>query len=278
MMIMNFSIEREHVKLKLQLIVKKQTKIIQNDERIRIDICLFRAITLRGKGGEYVEQFIRRILVYTLGLWVLAFGVAISVNSNLGVSPVNSLPYVVSLITGKELGTCVIMIFLIYIAVQIVILRKEFQWFNLAQILCSTVFGYFVDLSKWILGDFALPTYAGRMVMLAVSIVLVSIGIFLYLSVDLLNMPMEGMTKAMTRKIFKKMQFHQVKVLTDCTVVGLGIVLSFVFMGEVQGIREGTVLSALLVGKVMKQLQKWWLPGIERFCYGSQQGVTQVNE
>lgn len=216
-----------------------------------------------------MERFIRRILVYTMGLWVLAFGVAISVNSNLGVSPVNSLPYVVSLISGKDLGNCVIVIFLIYILIQIVILRKDFQWFNLAQILCSTVFGYFVDLSKWILGDFALPTYAGRLVMLAVSIILVSIGIFLYLSVDLLNMPMEGMTKAMSKKIFKKMQFHEVKVLTDCTVVAIGIILSFVFLGELQGIGVGTVLSAILVGKVMKRLQKWWLPAIEGFCYGN---------
>ena len=225
-----------------------------------------------------MEQLIRRIIVYTLGLWVLAFGVAISVNSKLGVSPVNSLPYVVSLISGKELGTCVVIIFLIYILAQIVILRKEFKWFNLAQIICSTVFGYFVDLSKWILGDFALPTYAGRLVMLAVSIVLVSIGVFLYLSVDLLNMPMEGLTKAMSQKIFKKKPFHEVKVLTDCTVVGLGIILSFAFLGELQGIREGTVLSALLVGKVMKQLQKWWLPAIERFCYGVKNGVSQFSE
>ncbi|MDR2939740.1 MAG: DUF6198 family protein [Clostridiales bacterium] len=219
-----------------------------------------------------MNKFVRRIFVYTLGLWVLAFGVAVSVNSNLGVSPVNSLPYVISLISGEELGYCVIVVFLVYILAQAIILRKEFQWFSLFQILCSTAFGYFVDLSKWVLGDFALPTYAGRLVMLAVSIVLVSIGVFLYLSVNLMNMPMEGLTKAMSQKIFKKMQFHEVKIVTDCAVVGLGIILSLVFLGELQGIREGTVLSALLVGKVMKRLQKWWLPGIEKFCYSPNEG------
>lgn len=212
-----------------------------------------------------ISSYLKRILVYLLGLFVLAFGVAISVNSNLGVSPVNSLPYVVSLFTGKDLGTCVIVVFTIYIALQIVILRGDFQWFNLLQILCSTAFGYFVDLSKWILGDFALETYGGRLLMLAVSILLVAIGIFLYLSVNLLNMPMEGLTQAMSKKIFKKLPFHEVKVMTDCTVVVIGIILSFVFMGELKGIREGTVLSALLVGKVMKVLQKYSYPLINKY-------------
>ena len=42
----------------------------------------------------------------------------------------------------------------------------------------------------------------------------------------------------------------------DCIVVLIGIILSFVFLGKIDGIREGTVLSAIFVGLIMKQLQK----------------------
>ena len=57
-------------------------------------------------------KFVKRIVIYLAGLFFVALGVAFSVNSNLGVSPVNSLPYVVSRILGKDLGTCVTVIFM----------------------------------------------------------------------------------------------------------------------------------------------------------------------
>lgn len=210
-----------------------------------------------------VGSFFKRVLIYGLGLLCLAFGVAFSVNSNLGVSPVNSFPYIVSLVLNMEMGNCVIMVFSFYILVQVVLLRKEFSWMNLTQIVFSTLFGYFVDLAKWVLGDFAIPTYAGQLVMLAISILLVALGVCLYMNVRLVNMPMEGMTHAINRKIFPDRSFHDVKVIMDCAVVMAGCVLSFVSLSRIEGIREGTVLCALLVGKVMKPMQKVLVPAIE---------------
>ena len=49
---------------------------------------------------------VKKALIYVTGLLFMAFGVAFSVNSSLGVSPVNSLPYVISRITGLDLGNC----------------------------------------------------------------------------------------------------------------------------------------------------------------------------
>lgn len=212
------------------------------------------------------SKWIARVIIYMIGLLILAFGVAFSVNSNLGVSPVNSLPYVISLIVEKKLGTCVTVVFISYILLQILILRKDFQWFNLAQILCSTLFGKFVDFAKMVVGDFAIPTYAGRLTMLAISIVLIAIGISMYMGVKLINMPMEGLTAAIASKL-PKAKFHNVKVVVDCVAVGTGIVLSFVFLGGLFGIREGTVISAMAIGKVIPYVNKVTLPIIQKFCF-----------
>ena len=144
-------------------------------------------------------KFVKRIVIYLAGLFFVALGVAFSVNSNLGVSPVNSLPYVVSRILGKDLGTCVTVIFIGYILIQILLLRKAFRPLDLAQILCSFAFGYFVDLTETLLGSFCLPGYPGRLVMLAISIFLVAFGICLYLDTDLIVMPMEGLEQIQFR-------------------------------------------------------------------------------
>ena len=49
------------------------------------------------------------------------------------------------------------------------------------------------------------------------------------------------------------------------TLVAIACVLSFVFTGRLQGVREGTVAAALLVGLIAKQLgkmlSKWKLEG-----------------
>ena len=130
------------------------------------------------------RQFLLRVGIYVVGLFFMALGVALSVNANLGISPVNSLPYVVSVISGIDQGTCVIIIFCLYILAQILLLRREFRLIDLTQILFSTIFGYLVNFAKWLVGDFALPTYAGQLLMMAVSIVVVALGVALYVEAN----------------------------------------------------------------------------------------------
>lgn len=211
-----------------------------------------------------------KVAVYAVGLLFMAFGVAFSVNSGLGVSPVNSLPYVVSLVLGVDMGSCVIGVFSFYVLVQILIYRRDFKWINLTQIVFSTLFGYFVDFAKAVVGDFALPTYPGQLIMLAVSMVLVALGVCLYMDAGLVNMPMEGMTNAIAERIVKK-PFHDVKVAVDCLAVAAAILLSFVGLGGLEGIREGTLLCALLVGKMMKPMQKVLAPLVDRICSAPQE-------
>ncbi len=212
-------------------------------------------------------RFVIRGLVYCFGLLLLAFGVAISVNSDLGVSPVNSLPYVISKIVNVQLGTCVTAVFCSYILMQVLILRREFQPVNLLQILFSTLFGYFVDFAKWAIGDFALPGYVCRLGMLAVSIVFIALGILLYMEAELVPMPMEGLTAAVARKLGKP--FPSMKTIVDCIVVGTGIVLCVVFLGRLDGIREGTVITAIVTGKIIAMLRKPLSPLLQKLCFGA---------
>lgn len=216
---------------------------------------------------EKYIKIIMRIVVYIIGLFVLALGVVFSINSGLGVSPVNSLPYVISKITGRDLGVIVIIVFSFFILVQIVILRKEFKWINLTQLIFSTIFGYFTDFAKMLIGDFTIPTYFGKLLMLAISIFLVALGVSLYMEAKLVNMPMEGMVAAINQKILTNHSFADVKVIMDTSVVILGTLLSLIFLGRLEGIREGTIICALVVGKVMKPIQKKIVPIIEKLCF-----------
>ena len=206
-----------------------------------------------------------RLGIYTLGLLILAFGIALAVNCKLGVSPVSSLPYVVSLIFNVSLGTCTTIVYATYVLLQMVLLRK-FQPALLLQLVFSTIFGWFVDGAKYVLGDFCLPTYFGQLAMLAASIVLIGFSLVLYIDVKLAPMPAEGLVGCLADKLGRP--FSQMKTAFDCTSVLVAAVLSLVFLGGLVGIREGTVLTALLVGKVMGVLRKFAGPVIRKVCFG----------
>ncbi len=186
-----------------------------------------------------------------MGLFFLSLGVVFAIKSNLGVSPVNSLPYMLSLITKIELGIVTIGVFGIYILLQIFIMIKDgFQIKNFLQILFTTVFGYFVSFSLEILYFIPIQkTYIYQLIFLGISILLVALGISLVIIPDLVPAAPEGLMIVICKKT--KIEFSKVKTIFDSSTVFITICLSLIFFGEVVGIREGTIISALIIGKIV---------------------------
>ena len=199
---------------------------------------------------SFTKKFmLQRIMAYIFGLFVAAFGVALAINSALGVSPVTSLPYVISLITGIYLGRVVTAVLVVYIIMQIIILRRDYKPINLLQLVFSFIFGYFVDLAMFLLGGFRIPTYFGQLLMLAISMILIAAGIVAVLETKLVILPAEGLVATIAEKYNGK--FHRIKMAMDIILVIFGIVLGFIFLSGMYGVREGTIISAIGTGKIM---------------------------
>ena len=201
------------------------------------------------------KSWIKRIIIYTVGLFIMSLGVGISVASNLGVSPVSALPYVISKITGFELGMCTTGVFVLYLLIQILILRKEFKPISFVQIAVSFLFGWFVRISTPLMSflDFT-DNYAFRLLLCGVGIAVVGIGVFLYVGSDVIPMPTEGVMIAITKKT--GIQFSSAKILFDISSVVTAVTLSLIFLHRLEGVREGTALAAVLVGFVVKFLNR----------------------
>ncbi|MCC8122685.1 MAG: DUF6198 family protein [Oscillospiraceae bacterium] len=196
----------------------------------------------------YQKSIVKRFAVYILGLLLLATGTSLAMNSGLGLSPVNSLPYTISLISGVSMFWCVITVYAIYIVAQFVILRKV-RPAQLLQIVFSIVFSYLLELVRWVMGSLTIPTYVGSLAMTVISAVVVGIGVALYTGARIVPMPMEGLALAIAERTGK--QFSAMKNVVDCGSVALSLVLSLLLLGGLGGVREGTVISALLVGRVV---------------------------
>lgn len=200
-----------------------------------------------------IKNFTIRVSIYLFGLFISSFGVAFAINGRLGISPVNSLPYIVSSILEMYMGIVVTFILSFYLLLQIIILRKEFKLIQLTQLIVSFIFGYFVDFARFVVGNFAIPTYGGQLVMTIISILLIGTGITLFMSAKLVNLPAEGLVAAISQKYGFPM--HKVMITMHSTVVFVGIILSLIFLNEVIGVREGTVLSAFFIGKTVQYVR-----------------------
>lgn len=197
----------------------------------------------------------RRLIIYCLGLFLIAVGISISAKSSLGVSPVNSIPYTVSLITGFEQGLCTTAFFILLIFVQFIIAPKEFSVFSFLQIICSFIFGWFVTLAN--LCTIFVPTpeaYPIKLLYIVISLFFVAMGVFLYVNSDFLPLPSEGVMLAFSGKT--KVPFHICKIIFDCFVVLGAAAISLLAKRSLLGVREGTVIAAVFVGIIIKPISK----------------------
>ena len=220
--------------------------------------------------------WIRRLLIYVFGLFCIALGVAISAKSGLGVPPVGSPANVLYQI-GRDvglsesvfnLGNWTFAIYCVYILAQIVILGRRFRPVQLLQLVVSFLFGYLVNFAVSLLSGLPAPAnYAMRLLYLFVNIPLVALGVMTYLIADLLPTPGEGVVLAMQERWGTSVGTG--KTIFDCVVVAVAVILSLCWFRGFVGVREGTVLTAMLTGFVVKLLQRFLQKPLHRFVWGS---------
>lgn len=199
---------------------------------------------------QAVILYTKKFIMYTLGLLFLALGVTASIKSDLGVSPLNSMPYVLGRITGVEMGLVVTGIFSIFILVQILILRRDFKIINLLQLPFASISGYFIATTNgWFSGAPPAQNMAVRILLLGISIVVVATGLLFYLAAEIVPLPPEGLMLALTQKT--GISFHNTKVAVDCGMVIVAALMSLVAYGSLQGVGIGTILSAIFIGKTL---------------------------
>ena len=198
---------------------------------------------------------LKRYLLLLVGLSIMAFGVAFSIKASLGTSPISSVPYVVSLFTPLTVGTATITMHCVFILLQILILRKNYHPIQLMQLPVAFFFGYLTDFGVWAVQGISCNTYWQQWIVCIVGILLVAVGVSFEVKAGVVVLAGEGVVLAIC-KVLPKVKFGYMKVGFDVTLVVIACILSIVFTGRLQGVREGTVAAALLVGLIAKQLGK----------------------
>lgn len=210
---------------------------------------------------------IRRIVVYVVGLWVMALGIAFAVNSDFGVSPVTTLPYVCGRILGISVGTGTMVAYTAYIIIEALVYRKEFKLIYILQFPAAIMFGYFTDMCKALISPLGTPgTIITKVLFVLIGVVLLGAGLCGYLEADIMAIPPDALAVAFAW-LFKK-PLGNVKRIFDLCIVASSLILSLVFMHDYQGIWIGTIIAALGVGTMLNFWSKVFRSQLKVFLYG----------
>ncbi len=197
---------------------------------------------------------LKRYLIFLVGLFVNSLGVSLITKANLGTSPISSIPYVLSLNFPFTLGNFTIFFSIFLIVLQLIILRKNFKLEHILQIPVSIIFGYFIDITMILFFWVNPEAYIMKIVYLLIGCLILGVGVYMEVLADVVMLPGESFVRAIV--LTWKTNFGTTKICFDVSMSVIAAVLSFVFAGKLAGVREGTVIAALLVGFIARLIAK----------------------
>jgi len=204
-------------------------------------------------------ELIKRYTFFVLGILTNSIGVAFITRSNLGTGPTTCIPYIVSLEMAQiniplSYGICNFIFNAILLGLQVLILRKKFQKFQLLQLPVALVFSLLIDGAMFLTRNLPVDHYWLCIIWTVAGCVFRAVGVSFQVLADVVMLSTEAFVKAVSDSIRK--EFSVCKLISDALMVGIAIGLSFLFFGKLDAVREGTIITVILVGPVSSYFTK----------------------
>lgn len=188
--------------------------------------------------------------IFVASVIIQSAGIALVVRGNLGTSPISSLPYVASLIAPLTFGQTTFVFNMMLLAGQIAMLRRKFRPLQLMQIPVTILFSYCIDVFMAMFAPLVTEIYPLQILLLLAGTTLISLSVAWQGIADVLMVPGEGFVYAAS-SCFKK-DLGRTKTAFDCALTLMAAIMSLSFLGGIEGIREGTLISAGITGSIAK--------------------------
>lgn len=198
-----------------------------------------------------------RLVLLVFGVFIMAFGVALSIHSGLGTTPFSTLPYVFNALFSKiSIGVFTIILNLSFFLLHLILKKREFKPISYLQIPVALLFGFLIDVHLLILKDWEITHYLIQLAVLLFSVTMVGLGVFLQVKANIVILPIDSFVLSLSEKM--KRGFSETKIIMEIALIVLAV-LSFFIMGKsFFGVREGTLILALTTGLMVLLYQKYF--------------------
>lgn len=194
----------------------------------------------------------KRYLLFLIGLFIAAMGVAFSTKAGLGTSPVASVPYSCSLVSGLlTFGGWLNLWSVLQITTQVLVMKGKCNYIEIAiQTALAFVYGYLTNFACWLVRDLRADTYPVQMAYMIAGCFILALGIWVQFKGGVAMLPGEAMNRAIAQAAGKR--YENIKIFFDVVYISLSAVICLVFLGRLEGVREGSIIAALVIGTIIK--------------------------
>ena len=198
------------------------------------------------------ERIIKGYGLFIVGLFIASMGVAFSTKAGLGTSPVASVPYSISLVSSSlSFGGWLNLLSVIQIITQVVVLKGKCNYAEITiQTVLAFVYGYLTNLSVWLIRGIAVTGYPMQFLFMLLGCAILALGIWIQLKGGVAMLPGEAMNRAISKVSGKR--YENVKIFFDIFYIVISVLICLVILGRLQGVREGSIIAAVLVGSIIK--------------------------
>lgn len=200
------------------------------------------------------SEILKRYIFFLAGLFVNSFGVSFVTKASLGTSPISSIPYTLSIGFKPSLGLFTLYFSILLIIIQILLLRSKFPKEYLLQIPVSIIFSYFIDFTMNLLSFMKPDTYLLKFASLLIGCAILGIGVFMEIVADVVMLPGESFVKAVS--VTFHTDFGKTKMAFDSSMTLIAGIIGLILYHKLAGVREGTVIAAILVGMIARTLKR----------------------
>lgn len=206
-------------------------------------------------------ELIKRYIFLLVGPFVNGLGVSFIAKAGLGTLPITSIPYTLSLSFTPTVGMFTLVFNIFLVILQVILLRRNFQLQNLLQLPIIALFSCFIDLTMSLLGFIQPETYVLKVISLVIGCLILGFGVFMEMVANVAMLPGEATVRAVS-DVFST-DFGKTKIAFDSSMTVIAAILSFIMFRHLDGVREGTIVAAILVGFIARLFKKY-IGGIEK--------------
>ena len=210
-----------------------------------------------------VPNVVIRLVVLFGGFLSMAMSIALMRTTGLGNSPISCIPATLSFITPLTLGTITFLMNTVFVIVQIILLRRDFSPVQLLQVPFTFVFAMIIDQLLPFCETLPMDVYPERLFWNILGCFLLAMGVFLQVKASFITLPGEGIVLAIAKTLNKP--FPKCKIVFDSSMVVVSVVISFLGLGYLQGVREGTIVTAFAAGTIVGWYN-YLMPHFDKFC------------
>ena len=195
------------------------------------------------------KKLIFRYIMLIVGVSIMSLGISLSIKATLGTAPISSVPYVLCIIFPLSVGVFTILFNALLVLFQMLLLKKV-TVSQIAQMLVCILFGYMIDFTLGLLSFINLTDYISQWILCIVSCFVLAFGLTIEVKSNLTMLPGDGAVLAIAEVLNR--DFGKVKPFFDISIITMAAVISFIFLGHLEGVREGTIFAGIVVGFIIQ--------------------------